>query len=465
MSDRGRRRLLVGFLVALSLLGLALLSAVGVFLMLGRSPTAGERSVIAISTLAATLAVFLAPVVSRRARSVAKRVVYRDTGGVDDPVRSFQGHMSRAVPLDELLLQAVENLRWSLKASGAEVWVAVGDSLRLKIAEPERKRPKVPLGTAETGAVARAGVSGPAWLKVWMPDFLTDRADEVRLAPIAHSNELLGALVVERAEPAFTEEEERTLTELARQMGVTLHNAKLDSALQASLDEVRRQAGELQASRGRIVAASDSARREIERNLHDGAQQHLVALAVKVRLIKQLTTKDPAKATELLDQLGGDLDDTLQEMRDLAHGIYPPLLADKGLVDALGSAARKAVLPVTVTAPELGRYRPEIEATVYFCALEALQNAGKYAGENARVTLDVHEEAGSLVFVAQDDGAGFDTGAKGMGVGFTNMNDRLGAVGGALRVESTLGKGTRVTGVIPLPGGEVGTPAEGVVAG
>ena len=465
MTGQGSRRLLVAAIVAASLIGLALLAAVAVFMLLGRSPTASERNIIVWATLATTVAVLSAPAVSRRARSFAKRVVYHDKGGVDDPVRSFRGHMSRAVPLDELLQQAVENLRSAMRVPSAEVWVAVGDSLRLKVADPERKRPKVLLGTAETGAVARAGVSGPAWLKVWMPGFLVDREAEVRLAPIAHSGELLGALVVERADATFTEEEERTLTEMARQIGITLHNAKLDSALQASLDEVRRQADELQASRGRIVAAGDAARRGIERNLHDGAQQHLVALAVKVRLIKQLATKDPDKAHQLMEQLGQDIDDTLQELRDLAHGIYPPLLADKGLVEALRSTARKAALPVTVEADALGRYTPEAEATAYFCCLEAFQNAGKYAGEGARVTVEVREEGDSLIFTVTDDGTGFDTGGKAMGVGFTNMNDRLGAVGGTLRVQSTLGKGTRITGVIPLPAGEAGTPQGVVEAG
>jgi len=465
VSDRARGALIVSLLVALGLIGFALLATASVFLMIGRSPTDGERNVLLLSTGATAMAVLLAPLVSRRLRRTATRFVYRERGGVDDPVWAFRAHMSRTVPLDELLQQAVENLRAAMHVPSAEVWVTVGDSLRLKVADPERKRPKVPLGTSETGAVARAGVSGPAWLRVWMPDFLTDREAEVRVAPIAHSGELLGALVVERAEPAFSEEEERTLTELARLVGVTLHNAKLDSALQASLDEVRRQADELQASRGRIVAAGDAARRGIERNLHDGAQQNLVALAVKVRLIEQLVGKDPDKAHELMQQLGQDIDDTLQELRDLAHGIYPPLLADKGLVEALRSSGRKAAIPVTVEAGELGRYAPEVEATAYFCCLEAFQNAGKYAGEGARVAAEVREEGGSLVFVVIDDGSGFDTRDKAMGVGFTNMNDRLGAVGGTLRVQSTPGKGTRVTGVIPLAEGEAGTPPSVVEAG
>ncbi len=133
-----------------------------------------------------------------------------------------------------------------------------------------------------------------------------------------------------------------------------------------------------------------------------------MALAVRITLAEQLLDRDPEQARAALEEIGAALDDALQELRDLAHGIYPPLLADKGLPAALGSAARRAVVPVTVRAEDLGRYAPEVEATVYFCVLEALQNAGKYAGEGSRVAVDVREEAGSLVFDVSDDGVGFD---------------------------------------------------------
>jgi len=226
---------------------------------------------------------------------------------------------------------------------------------------------------------------------------------------------------------------------------------QLDSALQASLDEVRRQASALQASRGRIVAAADAERRRIERNLHDGAQQHLVALAVKVRLARQLADMDGDQSKKILEELGGDVQDALQELRDLAHGIYPPLLADRGLGEALAAAAGRSPVPTTVTTEGIARYSPEIEAAIYFCCLEALQNAGKYAGEGATATVRVWTEAGALLFDVIDTGAGFDASNRKMGAGFTNMSDRLGAIGGTLRVESAPGRGTKVGGTIPLP--------------
>jgi signal transduction histidine kinase len=257
---------------------------------------------------------------------------------------------------------------------------------------------------------------------------------------------------VRRADERFSEEDERVLAELARQVGLALHNVRLDSALQASLDEVRHQAEELQASRARIVAAADAARRRIERNLHDGAQQRLVALAVKLRLASRLVDTDPGQTRGMLDELRDELKDAVEELRSLAHGIYPPLLMDQGLAAALGSAAQRATLPTRVEAGSIGRYPSEMEAAAYFCCLEALQNAMKHAGPAATVIVRVWEEAGALRFSVSDDGAGFDPAAKGASSGFVNMRDRLGAIGGWLQVESSLGAGTSVLGVLPLAG-------------
>jgi signal transduction histidine kinase len=305
---------------------------------------------------------------------------------------------------------------------------------------------------AEAPVVARAGVCGPAWLAVWLPSLLDGRGDAaIRVAPVAHSGELLGlVVVVRRPDESFSDEDERVLAELVRQVGLALHNVRLDSALQASLDELRRKAEELQASRARIVAAADAERRRIERNLHDGAQQRLVALAVKLSLVRRLVDTDVEQTRGMLDQLREELKGAVQELRGLAHGIYPPLLMDQGLAAALGSAAQRASIPTRVEAGPLGRYPSEIEAAVYFCCLEALQNAMKHAGPDSTVVVRVWEEAGALRFAVVDDGAGFNAAAKGTGVGFVNMRDRLGAIGGSLQVESSPGTGTSVLGILPV---------------
>jgi signal transduction histidine kinase len=276
---------------------------------------------------------------------------------------------------------------------------------------------------------------------------------QLRVAPVSHAGELLGLIVVERppAADAFTDEDDRVLTELARQVALASHNAQLDTALQTTLNELRKQADALRESRARIVASGDAERRRVERNLHDGAQQNLVALAVNLRLARDVVADDPDVTAELLSQMADDVQRTIQELRELAHGIYPPLLADSGLGEALRAAANRSPLAAGVVSAGIGRYSPEIEAAVYFCCLEALQNAAKHA-PGARVDIRVWEESGGLLFTVSDDGPGLDADKAASGHGFVNMADRLGAIGGTVRWQSAPGKGAEVRGSIPLVG-------------
>ncbi|HEY8953706.1 MAG TPA: sensor histidine kinase, partial [Candidatus Dormibacteraeota bacterium] len=272
-----------------------------------------------------------------------------------------------------------------------------------------------------------------------LPEMLeADRAVEVR-----HQGELLGALTVtKRKGESLTPVEEKLLDDLASQAGLVLKNVGLTAELLARLEDLR-------ASRQRLVAAQDEERRRLERNLHDGAQQNLVALKVKLGLVEMFAEKDPARAKQTLAELKVDTDEALETLRDLARGIYPPLLADRGLVAALESQARKATLPVEVDADGIGRYPQEVEAAVYFCCLEALQNVQKYsAAQNAVVRLDGSESG--LTFEVTDDGQGFDGASVKRGAGLTNMTDRIDALGGRLEISSTPGRGTRVHGSLPV---------------
>ena len=291
-----------------------------------------------------------------------------------------------------------------------------------------------------------------AWAAVWLPVLAAGRGQaELRLAPIVNAGELLGLVVAQRevgGEP-FDDDEERVLAELSRRVGLTFRNLRLDSALQASLDELRRQATELRASRARVVAAADAERRRIERDIHDGAQQRLIALAVNLRVARELAGAGPAESEALLDQIGRDLQDTLQDVRSLAHGIYPPLLLDAGLGPALRAAAARSAISVHVDAPAADRYPPEIEATVYFCCLEALQNAAKHAGDAARVTLRVGVEHGLVFFEISDDGPGFRPDEQERGAGLQSMADRVGGAGGELSIVSEPGRGTTIAGRVP----------------
>ena len=202
---------------------------------------------------------------------------------------------------------------------------------------------------ASMRVLVRAGVCGAAWAAVWLPVLVDGRAHaELRVAPIVNADELLGLIVVQRHRAAqpFDEEDERVLAELARQAGLAFRNVRLDSALQASLDELRRAGRGASRLTRRVVAAADAERRRIERDIHDGAQQQLIALAVNLRVARELAQQDPAASRGAAEQLGGDVRDTLEDVRALAHGIYPPLLLDSGLAPALRAAAARAAIDV-----------------------------------------------------------------------------------------------------------------------
>jgi signal transduction histidine kinase len=462
-------RLLVRTIVVAGLVVMVEVTYLVVVIGLGHVPTSTDRQILAASMVAAAVAVLLAIPARHRLEQLANQRVYGDRRAPDEPLRTFAGRMSRAVPLDELLLQLAESLHKSLRLSGAEVWTGTDGVLDRMASVPNRPPARLVLGRAELEVVARAHVSGNAWVQVWIPSLLEGRSSGlIRVVSVSHLGHLLGLIVVERPSDGtpFGEEDDRGLAELARPLGLALHNVRLDSALQASLDELRERNQELRASRARIVAASDSSRRQIERNLHDGAQQHLVAMAVKIGLARRMIDSDPATADGLLEELRTDVQDTLGELRELAHGIYPPLLRDRGLPEALQTAANRATLPTRVVADGIGRFPEGVETAVYFCCLEAMQNAGKHAGAGAELTVTVELEPpegvggdATLRFAVHDDGAGFDASVGGAGHGFVNMGDRLGAIGGTLAVDSRPGTGTTVSGAIPVEAAETADAA------
>jgi signal transduction histidine kinase len=258
----------------------------------------------------------------------------------------------------------------------------------------------------------------------------------VAAAEVRDRGELLGALTVTMpANDPMDPGKERLVADLAAQAGLVLRNVRLIE--------------ELRASRQRLVAAQDEERRRIERDLHDGAQQQLVALAVQLKLARTVAERDPAGAVELVNGLQATAGAALEDLRDLARGIYPPLLADRGLPAALEAQARRAAVPVTVRAEGIERYGQDVEAAIYFCSLEALNNVAKYAGAS-RADVVLERSNGRLTFRISDDGAGFDPSSTGYGTGLRGMADRLDAIGGDLEVESAPGRGTVVIGRVPV---------------
>jgi signal transduction histidine kinase len=382
----------------------------------------GARPSLALSIVAtAVVAVAFQPV-RERVQRLANRLVYGRRATPYQVLADFAGRMAESYAAEDLLPRMARILAEGTGAARADVWLKGGDTFHDGAAWP----PGAPLL-----APARATQADvPAY----------PAAD--RILPVRHQGEVLGALSVSKrpGEP-LTPTEERLLTDLAGQVGLVLRNAGLREQLLARLEEIR-------ASRQRLVAAQDEERRRIERNIHDGAQQQLVALAIKLSITESMIGTDTDGERELLAELRQDAAGAVEDLRDLARGIYPPLLASEGLAAALEAQARKAPVPTSLAADGIGRYPQEVEAAVYFCVLEALQNVAKYAGAS-RAEVRLAASGRDLEFEVTDDGAGFDPESKAYGTGLQGMADRLHAHGGSLTVRSSPGAGTAVAGRLP----------------
>ena len=424
---------------------------------LGNSPTGhGDRETLALSMLAAALAAVSFGPARRHFAARANRMVFGSRQIPDELVRAFGSRLNRSTPMEELLLQLAESLVRTMELTRADIYTGSGPVLERVAGVPDQAgRRSIEITDKERPALVRAPVSGNAWIDVWLPGLVppagADAPPQLRAAPIRNAGDLLGLLVVERgpSAPAFGEDDDRILGDLAREVGLALRNVQLDAALQDTLAELKAQAAELRESRARIVASADTERRRLERNLHDGAQQNLVALAIGLRLARDLVEHDPAGATRMLDEMNGEVQKVAAELRELAHGIYPPLLVEGGLGPALKAAAARSPLTVTVDVAMPDRFDQDTEAAVYFCCLEALQNSAKHAPD-ATVKIRLWRENGHLFFQIKDDGPGFDPDSAVRGHGLVNMTDRLGAIGGRVRWTSQPGQGVDVSGSLPI---------------
>ena len=395
---------------------------VGIVVGVGTLIGSGTKPNLALSILAtAVVAVGFQPV-RERLQKVANRLVYGKRATPYEVLSEFSTRVAESYAGQEVLPRMARVLADGTGAEHATVWLRSAQQLKPAATYPDDIAGYEPL-TVSDGR---------------LPEF----PQAPRAVAVRHQDELLGALTVtKRRGESLTPIEEKLLDDLAHQAGLVLKNVGLTADLEARLDELR-------ASRQRLVAAQDQERRRLERNLHDGAQQHLVALKVKLGLAEMLLLKDPDNARALLVDLKGDADEALETLRDLARGIYPPLLADRGLATALEAQARKATLPVTVEAEDLGRFPQEVESAIYFCCLEALQNVQKYAGA-ARASVTLTQSGGHVRFSVSDDGGGFDAETTTRGAGLQNMADRLDALGREIVIESSAGRGTTVAGTIP----------------
>lgn len=271
-----------------------------------------------------------------------------------------------------------------------------------------------------------------------------------RWLPVSHDDEILGLLVVQECRNiALTSVEERLFAQLARQAGLALRGTRLRAELEQRLGDLSVRARELHSSRQRLVDVQDEERRLRERDIHDGAQQHLVALAVNLRLVQTLAARSPQRAATLLAAQQQAAADAIATLVHLSEGIYPPLLAQAGLVAALEAVAAISPVAVRVTADGVGRYPADIEAAVYFCCLEALQNAVKHSGAEL-ISLTLTGEPGALLLAVEDDGAGFDPHLPAAGNGLANMRDRIESVSGTLTLRSDPHAGTSIGAWVPV---------------
>ncbi|MDQ3575270.1 MAG: sensor histidine kinase, partial [Actinomycetota bacterium] len=368
----------------------------------------------------------------RRVQGWANRLVYGQRATPYEVLSSFSARMGETLATEELLDRMARLLAEGTGAR-AQVWLRMGESLRPAAAWPSTEPAQHAALALNDGALPH--IEGAH-----------------RVVPVVHRGELLGALTVTKPRgETVSSSEDKLVADMAAQAGLVLRNVRLTAEL---LDHVE----ELRASRQRLVTAQDDERRRLERDLHDGAQQQLVSIKINLSLAKTMAAEDEhaPQTASVITQVMADTDEAVQTLRELAHGIYPPLLASDGLKAALSARLAKAPLSVVIEADGLGRYPQEVEAAAYFCCLEAVQNVVKYAGAStARVHLD--ERDGTLFFTVEDDGRGFDPSATPRGAGLQNMVDRLDALGGRLQVISESGAGTTVCGQVPVRRGQGAT--------
>jgi len=373
-------------------------------LVAGIGVLVGTRSSALASGIAAAVVAIAFQPARRWARRAADRVVYGGRATPYEVLTEFGENLADTYGAEDVLPRLARVLGEGVGAERARVWLGDGSARRL-------------VATWEAGERA-------------------DGEDDL-LEDVRHQGQILGALSVRMsANDPIDDSRARLVTDLAAQAGLVMRNASLVE--------------DLRESRRRLVAAQDLERRKLERNIHDGAQQQLVALAVKLRLAQSLIVRDPDRAEALLTELLSESNRALDDLRDLARGIYPPLLADKGLAAALEAQAARSPVPTTVASDGVGRYPQEIEAAAYFSCLEAMQNIAKYADARA-VSITLATSDGRLVFRIADDGVGFDPAATGYGTGLLGIADRLAVLDGSLLVDSSPGQGTRIIGSLPVP--------------
>jgi len=377
---------------------------------------------LALSIVATAVVAIVFQPVRERVQRLASRLVYGRRATPYQALSEFAGRMGESIAYDEALPRMARILAEGTGANRADVWLAAGSTLHIGASWPA----SAPRPEAVSLPVGNAALTIPG---------------AARTLLVRHGDDVLGALSVsKRAGEALTPTEDKLLSDLASQAGLILRNVGLTEQLQARLHE-------LHASRLRIVGAQDAERRRIERDLHDGADRQLMGIAAKLAAAQLIAGQDAEREREVMAQLRAETRAALEKLRELAHGINPPVLASNGLAAAVGALAGRTAVAAELFTGDLGRYPVEVETAVYFCCAEVLQNAARHAPA-ATVKLALAERDGVLTFSAADDGPGFDLAVAQHGSGLQNMIDRIAALGGTLEVVASPGAGTVITGHI-----------------
>ena len=412
-------------------------TAVYAAIVLGLGTLVGSGNNPGLTVAAAVVIALVFQPLRQRASRLANRMVYGERATPYQVLSDFAADMAGQLDLGEALDRMVSLLAGASGATRVEAWIRVGAELRPSAVWP-------PGSELSAGRELDAGELNT--------DELASSGDG-RMVAVRHGGELLGAISLTKPpnEP-LTSAEDSLRQQVASQAALVMRNARLTAELRATIDELR-------ASRRRLVEAQDAERRKIERNLHDGAQQQLIALSIHLGLLAE-AADDPGFVRQAIPELKAQLSAALDDLRALARGIYPPLLAESGLVVALRSQVARSPVPVDLEADQVGRYPQDAESTVYFCALEALQNVAKHA-RASRAVIRLAGNGDGLMFSISDDGAGLPAGGPRLGSGLQGMADRLAAHGGTLDVSSRPGQGTTISGWLPAvrEGAAVPVPA------
>ena len=422
------------------LVGLAgFVVGVYVLVVLGGGALVGQTDSpnLALSVVATAVVALGFEPVQARLELAAARVVHGGTPSPYDVLSRFSETVTGGYATEELPGRMAMLLGQGTGARWAQVWLTVHDR--------------------------------PALAATWPPDAAADTTPPVpvddardataagrRALTVRHGGQVFGVFrLQEHPDQPLTSVEERLFIGLAAQAGLVLRLVGLRAELAARHAELQVRADELRASRERLIETQDAERRRLERDIHDGAQQHLVALAVNLRLAETVARKSPERAARVLSEQAVAARVAIETLSELSRGIYPRLLSDEGLVPALRAAVATSAVPVVVDADEAqpggtGRLPTAVEATLYFVAMEAVQNAAKHSrARTIRVGIASGDDAWTLT--VHDDGAGFDPGgleSGEKGAGLANMRDRLDAVGGTVSVTSRPGGGTTVTATV-----------------